>query len=303
MSKQAIEDLIKKIESTEGATADPRVKAIVNRIVSDLFYTIEEFDVSPSEFWTALNFLGSGAQEYGLLAAGLGFERLLDIRMDEAEAKAGLSPSTTPRTIEGPLYVAGAPESVGFARLCNDSEPGEPLVMEGQVFSEDGVTPLRNALVEVWHANLLGNYSYFDPSQEAFNLRRSIRTDENGRYSFQSVMPLGYSVPPNGTTDQLLKKMGRHGTRPAHIHFFVTADDHRKLTTQINIDGDPYLWDDFAFATREGLVPPITKVNDPAKAALYKLEGEFSHITFNFTMHKDKPQVVSAEVARARAAG
>ena len=162
MSKQAVEALIKQIEATEGAVADERVKAIVNRIVRDLFNTIDEFDVTPSEFWTALNFLGSGAPEFGLIAAGLGFERLLDIRMDEAEAAAGLSPNATPRTIEGPLYVAGAPESVGFARLCGDDEIGEPMIMEGQVFSEDGVTPLANALVEVWHANHLGNYSYFD---------------------------------------------------------------------------------------------------------------------------------------------
>lgn len=302
MSKQAVENLLKQIEATQGAGADERVKAIVNRIVKDLFYTIEEFDVSPNEFWTALNFLGAGAKEYGLMAAGLGFERLLDIRMDEAEAKAGLVPNTTPRTIEGPLYVAGAPESVGFAKLCNDDEVGEPLVMEGQVFSEDGTTPLRNALVEVWHANHLGNYSHFDPSQEAFNLRRGIRTDENGRYCFQSVMPLGYSVPPNGATETILKKLGRHGTRPAHIHFFVGSEGHRKLTTQINIDGDPYLWDDFAFATREGLVPPIAKVNDAAQAAKYGLKGEFAHIVFNFTLHKDKAQVFSAEVSRERAA-
>lgn len=301
MSKQTVEALIKQIEATEGPVADERVKAIINRIVSDLFHTIEEFDISPSEFWTALNFMGAGTNEFGLIAAGLGFERLLDVRMDEAEAKAGLSQNTTPRTIEGPLYVSGAPESAGFARLCNDAEVGEPLVMEGQVFSEDGVTPLRNALVEVWHANHLGNYSYFDPSQEAFNLRRSIRTDDNGRYCFQSVMPIGYSVPPNGATDTILKKVGRHGTRPAHIHFFVTANGHRKLTTQINIDGDPYLWDDFAFATREGLVPPITKVNDSAQAAKYKLKGEFSHITFNFTLHSEKAQVFSTEVTRARA--
>src|SRR5690606_5704712 len=147
------------------------------------------------------------------------FERLLDIRMDEAEAAAGLAPNTTPRTIEGPLYVAGAPESNGFAKMCGDDEIGEALVMEGQVFSEDG-TPLRNAVVEVWHANHLGNYSYVGPSQDAFNLRRSIRTGENGRYCFQRVMPLGYSVPPNGATETILKKLVRHGSRPAHIHFF-----------------------------------------------------------------------------------
>ena len=39
----------------------------------------------------------------------------------------------------------------------------------------------------------------------------------------------------------------------------MSAPGYRKLTTQINIEGDPYLWDDFAFATREGLVPEVKK--------------------------------------------
>jgi hypothetical protein len=37
-----------------------------------------------------------------------------------------------------------------------------------------------------------------------------------------------------------------------HIHFFISADNHRKLTTQINIEGDPLLNDDFAYATSDG---------------------------------------------------
>lgn len=174
------------------------------------------------------------------------------------------------------------------------------LVMEGQV--KDGAgQPLANAVVEVWHANALGNYSYFDPTQSAFNLRRSIVTDGEGRYRFRSIMPVGYSVPPNGATDRLLKQLNRHGTRPAHIHFFISAPGHRKLTTQINIDGDPYLWDDFAFATREGLVPPITRVSDAAAMAALGVDKPFASIRFDFTLHADQADAPQAEVARQRA--
>jgi catechol 1,2-dioxygenase len=87
--------------------------------------------------------------------------------------------------IEGPLYAAGASESIAHARL-DDGEPAVPLLMRGRVTGEDG-KPLGNALVKVWHANHLGNYSYFDASQPAFNLRRSIRTDADGNYSFSGV--------------------------------------------------------------------------------------------------------------------
>jgi catechol 1,2-dioxygenase len=300
MNKQAIDNLLKTINDSATSEGNPRTKAIVNRIVSDLFHTIEDLDVSPDEFWTALNYLGEAGQsgELGLLAAGLGFEHFLDLRLDEAEKKAGLE-GGTPRTIEGPLYVAGAPESVGHARLDDGTDPGETLVMRGRVLGEDGM-PLKDALVEVWHANHLGNYSYFDRSQPAFNLRRSIRTDSEGRYSFRSVVPVGYSVPPAGKTQQLLDQLGRHGHRPAHIHFFVSAAGFRKLTTQINIDGDPYLWDDFAFATREGLVPELKRA-EGAEGKPYGVEGQFVVIDFDFTLARERQGVPGTEVERVRA--
>jgi catechol 1,2-dioxygenase len=300
MNRQAIDALLKTIDDSATSQGNPRTKAIVNRIVQDLFYTIEDLDVQPDEFWTALNYLGEAGKsgELGLLAAGLGFEHFLDLRLDEAEAKAGIE-GGTPRTIEGPLYVAGAPESVGHARLDDGADPGETLVMRGRVLGEDG-KPLKDALVEVWHANHLGNYSYFDPSQSSFNLRRTIRTDGEGNYSFTSVVPVGYSVPPAGKTQQLLDQLGRHGHRPAHIHFFVSAPGHRKLTTQINIDGDPYLWDDFAFATRDGLVPALKKAQG-AEGKPYGVEGQFVLIDFDFTLFRQRDNVQSTEVERVRA--
>lgn len=302
MDKKTIDAVLQKIESTETGPGAPRVKQIVNRIVRDLFHTMEELDVQAEEFWSAVHYLTAAGQsgEYGLIAAGLGFEHFLDLRMDEAEARLGID-GGTPRTIEGPLYVAGAPEQAGFARLDRDEQPGETLFMQGQVRDKDG-QPLAHALVEVWHANHLGSYSFFDPSQTPFNLRSSIRTDAEGRYRFRSRVPVGYSVPPGGATDQLLQKLGRHGTRPAHIHFFVSAPGHRKLTTQINIAGDPYLWDDFAFATREGLVPELLHVTDPAEIRRHEVDAPFYSIDFDFSLHAEQADLPKAEIQRDRAA-
>lgn len=299
MDKNAIDALLRKIESTETDSGNPRAQAIVNRIVRDLFVTIEDFDIQPDEFWSAMSYLTEAGRsgEYGLIAAGLGFEHFLDLRTDEQEARQGLA-GGTPRTIEGPLYVAGAPESLGSARLDQDEQPGEVLFMSGQVRGADG-KPLPGALVEVWHANHLGGYSFFDPGQSPYNLRRTIRADAEGRYRFRSKVPVGYSVPPGGATDKLLKLVGRHGTRPAHIHFFVTAPNHRKLTTQINIEGDPFLWDDFAFATRDGLVPPMTKVDDPAELRAKEVDAPFYTIEFDFDLHARQDGLQPDHVERA----
>lgn len=45
MDKKAIDAVLQKIESTELAEGNQRVKTIVNRLVRDMFYTIEELDV------------------------------------------------------------------------------------------------------------------------------------------------------------------------------------------------------------------------------------------------------------------
>ncbi|WP_137176089.1 catechol 1,2-dioxygenase [Massilia sp. HP4] len=299
MNKQDIDAVLARIEATETGDGNPRIQAVVNRIVRDLFVTIEDLDIQPNEFWSAIAYLTEVGRngEWGLIAAGLGFEHFLDLRLDEAEAREGVT-GGTPRTIEGPLYVPGAPVTIGSARLDQDEQPGEILFMQGRVRGADG-QPVADALVEVWHANHLGAYSFFDPTQSPFNLRRTIRTDADGRYRFRTRMPVGYSVPPGGSADTLLGLLGRHGTRPAHIHFFVTAPGHRKLTTQINIEGDPYLWDDFAFATREGLVPPVTLVNDAATLRAREAEAPFYSIDFDFDLHAARTGLPADRVERA----
>src|ERR1700741_1189018 len=160
-----VQSLLNKVSGLGTEIGNARLKRIVHRVVSDLFRTIEEFDVQPDEFWSAMSYLTTlgQANEIGLLVPGLGLETFLDLRTDEAERKAGIE-GGTPRTIEGPLYVAGAPLSKGEARLDDGSESGEGLFMEGQVRDTEG-KPVAGAVVDVWHANTLGGYSFFDPSQ------------------------------------------------------------------------------------------------------------------------------------------
>ena len=301
LHRQDVKDLLAKVSGMNNEGGNPRMKRIIHRVVTDLFRIIEDFDVQPDEFWSAVSYLTAlgQANEGGLLVPGLGIETFLDLRMDEAERKAGIE-GGTPRTIEGPLYIAGAPLSKYEARLDDGTEQGEVLFMDGQVRDMNG-KPVANAIVDVWHANTLGGYSFFDPSQEKFNLRRRIETDADGRYVFRTLLPAGYACPPNGQAQKLLDQLGRHGNRPAHIHFFVSAPNYRKLTTQINIDGDAYLHDDFAFATRDGLIPEVRRNTDAAAIRARGLNAPFAEITFDFVLHPEKAAAPSTVVTRAHA--
>ncbi|WP_027476626.1 catechol 1,2-dioxygenase [Curvibacter gracilis] len=282
-----VQDFLRLASGLGQAGGNPRTKKIVHRILSDLFKAIEDLDITSDEYWAGIAYLNQlGARgEAGLLSPGLGLDRYFDMRMDAEDAALGVQ-NGTPRTIEGPLYVAGAPVAQGFARLDDGTDAnGHTLIMHGTVYGADG-QPMPKATVEVWHANTKGFYSHFDPTgeQQPFNMRRTIVTDAQGRYKFQSIVPVGYGCPPDGPTQALLNQLGRHGNRPAHIHFFVSAEGHRKLTTQINIDGDPLVFDDFAYATREGLVPALVERSDAASLQAHGLNAPFAEIVFDIRL-------------------
>jgi catechol 1,2-dioxygenase len=280
-----VQDLLKAAANLEGKDGNARFKRVLHRLLSDLFKAIDDLDITPDEVWAGVNYLNKLGQdgEAALLAAGIGLEKYLDIRMDAADKAVGLE-GGTPRTIEGPLYVAGVPVRDGASKIdVNADADAGPLVIHGTVTDAAG-KPVADALVECWHANSKGFYSHFDPTGEQtdFNLRGAVKTGADGKYEFHTLMPVGYGCPPQGATQQLLNAIARHGNRPAHVHFFVSADNQRKLTTQFNIEGDPLIWDDFAYATREELIPPV--MEKTGGVALGLKADVYKDIEFNFVL-------------------
>ena len=294
---EAVQALLKKVAGLDKDQGNPRMKEIIYRLVSDLYKMIEDLDITPDEFWMCVNYVNDlgTTKEAVLLAPGLGFDHFLDIREDAKDEAAGLA-GGTPRTIEGPLYVQDAPVSEGEARMDDGKTPGQGMWLHGKVLDEEG-NPVAGAVVDLWHADSKGGYSHFDPTQSEFNLRRKVITDAQGCYSARSIVPNGYGVPPEGNTIKVLQSLGRHGNRPAHIHYFVSKPGFKHLTTQINLAGDAYTYDDFAFATRDELVVEATPLNDKA----HGFDSEYLDVEFNIEICKtDKPELEDKH-ARARA--
>ena len=249
---------------------------------------IAAHDVTENEFWSAIKFLQDGADEFGLIVPGVGLEHFMDLVLDARDIAAGRD-GGTPRTIEGPLYVAGAPLVEGDASLTSDPDDTPTLYMTGQVTGPNG-EPVKNAILHVWHADSRGFYSHFDPTREQtpFNNRRRIKLGDDGKYAFHSKGPQGYSVPPQGATDRLMRSLGREGNRPAHVHFFIEAPGYRTLTTQINFGDDPFAADDFAFGTREGLLPVPNR------------QGDSVFVAFDFRLQRAQSKEEQSLSARAR---
>jgi len=285
-----VQQLLDRASGMTVEGGDDRLKHILRDLVEASMNVIVKYDVSESEFWQAVKYLQEGVGEFGLIVPGIGLEHFMDLYMDAKDTEAGRS-GGTPRTIEGPLYVEGAPIVEGDVNLSADADDTDTLYMSGAITGMDG-EPVKGALLHVWHANSKGFYSHFDPTgeQTPFNNRRRIRIGDDGRYAFHSKMPNGYAVPPGGATEKLMHAVGRHGNRPAHVHFFVEAPGYRTLTTQINFGDDPFAADDFAFGTREGLLPVPNR------------QGDTAYIAFDFVLQKADEEDDEHFSARARTA-
>jgi catechol 1,2-dioxygenase len=129
----------------------------------------------------------------------------------------------------GPLYRRDAPWR---NRLCPIGERGEPLSMNGTITASTDCRPIANATLDIWQTNARGLYSNLlgrdDPSVPGtFNLRGRTRSDAEGRYHFESIVPGRYP---------LFWPL----TRPRHIHLIISHPQYEELTTQIYFEGDKY---------------------------------------------------------------
>ena len=130
---------------------------------------------------------GSLATLGGLAAGAFGW------RTDEAGAgPAGVASGAvscvlTPEMTEGPYYVAN--EAV--RRNITEGRPGTPLHLRLSVVDASTCRPIKNAAVDVWHADALGVYSGVQGNTGTF-MRGVQRTDANGLALFDTVYPGWY---------------------------------------------------------------------------------------------------------------
>lgn len=121
----------------------------------------------------------------------------------------------TPRDALGPFYKPDAPM---LAELCTSGAGGaRTLAVTGRVLGMPSCAPLADALVEVWQADARGVYSQVGakPDDPGCLLRASLRTDGDGRYAFNTILP------------------GEYPGRPRHIHYRVSHKDYATLVTQL----------------------------------------------------------------------
>jgi protocatechuate 3,4-dioxygenase beta subunit len=159
---------------------------------------------------------------YGCLTGWLGLALL-----QSSGALAACRPTEEDQL--GPYYQPGAPITTA---LAGPAEPGERLVIPGRVLGMPDCKPLAGAIVDVWQANASGEYYRLQPAGESdanrFRLRGRIKTDAEGHYRFETVLPGYYEI-------------GFGRSRPRHIHLMVSHPGYKTLITQLYFKGDKLL--------------------------------------------------------------
>jgi protocatechuate 3,4-dioxygenase beta subunit len=245
------------------STSDPRLKEIMAAAVKHLHAFAREVNLTPAEWLKGIEFMTAVGnmctperQEFILLSDTLGLSALVNGLHDRTAIE-----EATHTSLLGPFFRENAPKLEAGAQIASKVEPGTEIALWGKVTNVRG-EPLANAQVSVWQTGADGLYD-IQTDASGTDYRGVFTTDAQGDYALRTVRPLGYSIPLDGPVGKLVKDQGRHGMRPAHIHFLVSAPGYRELVTALYVQGDAHIDDDVVFGSSADLIAEL-KQNDPA---------------------------------------
>jgi protocatechuate 3,4-dioxygenase beta subunit len=168
--------------------------------------------------------------------------------------------AVTKSSLLGPFYRQDSPTLPLGATIATKGK-GPETVIYGRVVDSAG-NGIPNASVEIWQPDDEGWYDLQlqDPSQ--MDLRGRFFTDDEGRYHLRTIAPTGYMIPMDGPVGDMIRAQKRHGYRPAHIHFLISAPGYREVVTALYLAGDEHIESDTVFGVTDSLIVHVNP-NDP----------------------------------------
>lgn len=254
----------------------PRHKEVLGSLIKHLHDFCRDIELTQDEWVLGVNYINSIGQAYQKnrneawrVCDILGVESLVDEINHKIVTAEGIAPTSS--TILGPFWSPETPfRDLGASVIQNMPKDGQVTYFHGVIKDAETGKGIAGAVFDMWQASTNGKYDVFDPeNQTRHNLRGKFRTDENGKFWFYCLKPTEYAIDTSGPSADLLKLMGRHPMRPAHIHAMITHPDFVGVTVQMYPSDDPYLETDTACAVKDDLILEFKPIeNEPNGATL-----------------------------------
>lgn len=245
-------------------TSDPRMRQIMVSLVKHLHGFVRDVRLTEKEFRDATAVIAELGKlttdthnEVVLMAGSLGVSPLVCLLNNGDQGN-----TETDQSLLGPFWRLNSPRVENGGSIVRSETPGAPLFVNGRVVDKDG-RPVAGAEVDVWHASPVGLYENQDPDQADMNLRGKFTSDQDGRFSFRSVMMVGYPIPTNGVVGRLLKAQSRHPYRPAHLHALIFKPGFKVLISQVYDPNDPHIDSDVQFGVTQALIGKFVRHETP----------------------------------------
>jgi hydroxyquinol 1,2-dioxygenase len=266
---------------------DPRFAKVMTSLVRHLHAFVSEVELTEAEWMEAIQFLTATGkrcddqrQEFILLSDLLGVSMLVD-GINHQAAKG-----ETESTVLGPFFIEGAPKLEPGQSIAK-TDRTNPTLVKGRVMDAKG-KPIAGALIDVWQTGSDATYDVQRPDRDGMDMRGQFVSDAEGRYLFRTVKPASYPVPTDGPAGRMLKAMGRHAQRPAHIHFMIRAPGYERLITHLFVKGDKYLESDAVFGVKKSLVTEFVPHRSKKEAAALDMPSPFFTLDHDFTLRRAK---------------
>ncbi|MGW0712386.1 maleylacetate reductase and hydroxyquinol 1,2-dioxygenase domain-containing protein [Streptomyces sp. NPDC002643] len=278
--------LLGQVTASFDHAPNPRARQLLTDLVSRLHGFAADNELTQAEWRHAIDFLTRAGeicsptrQEFILLSDTLGVSSAVDALTNSRTAQ------TTPSAVLGPFYVEGPPPREQGADIA-DGLPGTALYADMQVTDAEG-TPLADAVVDVWQTNEDGFYDVQLPDQDGPVLRARFHTDDDGRLTFWSIVPVAYPIPDDGPVGQMLRNTGRHPYRAPHIHFMISAPGCKTLITQLFVAGGDYIGGDTVFGVKDALIIDFEEHKGPTPDGRV-LDGPWCRLDYTFRLASDQ---------------
>src|ERR1700719_1928494 len=225
-----------------GRSPDPRFREIMAALVRHLHDFAREVKLTEREFERAVGYVVALGQhttdshnEAVLMSGSLGMSTLICLLNNGNNGQ-----TETSANLLGPFWRMHSPPTENGGSIVRSPTPG-PAMFVNAWFRDRSGAPIAGAEVDVWHSSPEGFYENQDPVQADMNLRGKFITDTDGHIAFRSVKPAGYPIPVDGPVGAMLRALGRHNMRPAHLHFLAVKDGFKTLVSQVYVNDDEFL--------------------------------------------------------------